>query len=221
MRTRVKICGITRCEDALASAHYGADAIGLVFYKKSPRYIDPERARAIIKCLPPYITIVGLFVNEPIEQVKCISQQLGLDLLQFHGDESVADCEAARQAYVKAIRVQDAQSLPSAIKQYQSAQSLLVDSYHLDTYGGTGQSFDWQLLLNKKSQSLLSDSKVLKSMPIVLAGGLNPVNVTQAIQAVQPWAVDVSSGVESSPGVKNDLLIKKFIEGVANVNAGH
>ncbi|VAW70795.1 Phosphoribosylanthranilate isomerase [hydrothermal vent metagenome] len=217
----MKICGITRREDALTSAHYGADAIGLVFYKKSPRYIDPEQAQAIIKCLPPYVTVVGLFVNESTEQVKRISQQLGLDLLQFHGDESLADCEAAEQAYVKAIRIQDEQSLPSAIKQYQSAQSLLVDSYHLDTYGGTGQSFDWQLLLNENSQSLSNDSETLKNIPIVLAGGLNPANVSQAIQAIGPWAVDVSSGVESSPGVKNELLIKEFIEGVANVNAGY
>lgn len=219
MRTRVKICGITRTEDALAAAHYGADAIGLVFYKKSPRYIDPKEALNIVNCLPPYVTVVGLFVNHPPEQVQEISQQLGLDLLQFHGDESVAECELAGHAYMKAIRVQDTESVPRAVREYRSARSLLVDSYQKDVFGGTGKSFNWGLLPKHISVVADSNTERSKNMPIVLAGGLSPTNVEQAIEAVQPWAVDVSSGVESSPGVKSKMLIEEFLKGVANVDA--
>ena len=207
MRTRVKICGITRPEDAIVAARSGADAIGLVFYEKSPRYIDQDTARLIIDSLPAYVTIVGLFVNHSGDQVKSIAQNLGLDLLQFHGDETPAECEATGLAYMKAVRVKDEKTVNDAIAQYSSARSLLVDSYDKNRFGGTGESFNWDLL-PKSSE-----------MPLVLAGGLNPGNVTQAVEAVQPWAVDVSSGVESAPGIKSESLIKKFIEGVNNVDA--
>ncbi len=217
MRTRVKICGITRIEDALAASYYGADAIGLVFYEKSPRYIAPEKARALVECLPSYVTIVGLFVNHPLSQVQSISQCVGLDLLQFHGDESVVECESAGQAYMKAIRVKDQQAVSFAINEYQSARSLLVDSYQEGSFGGTGKSFNWDLLPKK---SMIDNAGFRqKEKKIVLAGGLSAANVEQAIEVVQPWAVDVSSGVEVSPGIKDELLIKKFMEGVANVDA--
>lgn len=206
MRTRVKICGITSPEDGLKAARY-ADAIGLNFYAKSPRYIDLETAQAVVDCLPAYVTIVGLFVNHPQHQVEKITQQLDLDLLQFHGSESVAECESSGHPYMKAIRAKDATTVANALNDYDSARGLLVDSYQKGSFGGTGEIFNWDLLPESSNR------------PIVLAGGLNPTNITQAIEAVQPWAVDVSSGVESAPGIKDELLIQKFLEGVANADA--
>ena len=206
MRTRVKICGITSPEDGLKAARY-ADAIGLVFYEKSPRYIDLETARAVVDCLPAYVTIVGLFVNHSQHQVEKISQQLDLDLLQFHGNESAAECESSGHAYMKAIRARDATTVATALNDYDSARGLLVDSYQKGSFGGTGETFNWELIPESSDR------------PIVLAGGLNPTNIEQAIKAVRPWAVDVSSGVESSPGIKDESLIKKFLEGVANADA--
>ena len=207
MRTRVKICGITRIEDALAAAQYGADAIGLVFYDKSPRYIAPEKAQEIIDCLPAFVTVVGLFVNHPVARIQEITRDLELDLLQFHGDESPAECESAGHAYVKAVRAKDHCTIADAISDYSSARAILVDSYQAGKFGGTGEAFDWNWVPDNPP------------VPLVLAGGLTPGNVAQAVLRVNPWAVDVSSGVEVSPGIKSEPMINNFIQEINHADA--
>lgn len=196
---RVKICGITRVEDALAAAKAGADAIGLVFYAKSPRAVDIEQARAILAALPPFVTSVGLFVDAERSELERILASVPLDLLQFHGDESVQQCEAFGRPYIKALRVKAGDDIAAQVARYPSAQGILLDAYVEGVPGGTGEAFDWSLI----PQAL--------SKPLILAGGLRPDNVAEAVSRVRPYAVDVSGGVEASKGVKDVEKVGAFI----------
>ena len=196
---RVKICGITRVEDALAAAAAGADAIGLVFYAKSPRAVDIEQARAILAALPPFVTTVGLFVDAELSELERILASVPLDLLQFHGDESVQQCEAFGRPYIKALRVKAGDDIAAQVARYPSAQGILLDAYVEGVPGGTGEAFDWSLI----PQTL--------SKPLILAGGLRPDNVAEAVSRVRPYAVDVSGGVEASKGVKDVEKVGAFI----------
>jgi len=202
VRTRVKICGITRPEDALAVAAAGADAIGLVFYAKSPRAVTIEQARAIINVLPPFVTRVGLFVDASQAELDAVLDQVELDIVQFHGNESLAHCESAGKEYMKAVRVQETADIVAALERYPTASALLLDAYHPTKPGGTGETFDWDKIPTNLSK------------PIVLAGGLTADNVSQAIDAVKPYAVDVSGGVEASKGIKSAEKISRFIAAV-------
>lgn len=196
---RVKICGITRIEDALAAAAAGADAIGLVFYAKSPRAVDIEQAREILAALPPFVTSVGLFVDAERSELERILASVPLDLLQFHGDESVQQCEAFGRPYIKALRVKAGDDIAAQVARYPSAQGILLDAYVEGVPGGTGEAFDWSLI----PQAL--------SKPLILAGGLRPDNVAEAVSRVRPYAVDVSGGVEASKGVKDVEKVGAFI----------
>jgi phosphoribosylanthranilate isomerase len=200
--TRIKICGITRNEDALACAQAGADAIGLVFYPSSPRCVAVAQAAAIARALPPFVSTVGLFVNPTAEQVEAVLRELHLDLLQFHGDEAPEFCSRFDVPYLKAVRVRAGVDLVQYALRYQDAKGLLLDAYVEGTPGGTGQTFDWGLIPAELP------------LPVVLSGGLEAANVAQAIKQVRPWAVDVSSGVEAAKGIKDAAKIAAFIEGV-------
>lgn len=202
MSTAVKICGITRIEDALAAAHHGAHAIGLVFYATSPRYVEPEAAAAIVRALPPFVTAVGLFVDAGEDEVRRVSVRSGVQLLQFHGAETPEFCARIGMPYMKAAQVRPEVDLLQYARSYDGAKALLLDAYHADLHGGTGATFDWSLI----PQSL--------PLPVVLSGGLNPENVGEAIRRVRPWAVDVSSGVEARKGIKDAAKIAAFIAGV-------
>jgi phosphoribosylanthranilate isomerase len=199
-RTRIKICGITRLEDGLAAANAGADAIGLVFYDKSSRAVDMARATAISAALPPFVTRVGLFVNAEPAFVQSVLGSVALDLLQFHGDESEEYCRAFARPYLKALRMKPGLDLVAAMQAYSSAQGILLDAWHEQQFGGTGTTFDWSLL-----------GASVQRERVVLAGGLHPGNVADAVRQVRPWGVDVSSGVESAPGIKSAPLIEQFI----------
>ncbi|WP_087517493.1 phosphoribosylanthranilate isomerase [Pseudomonas sp. M30-35] len=199
---RSKICGITRLEDALAAVAAGADAIGFVFYPKSPRAVTIEQARAIIASLPPFVTTVGLFVDMPREQLQQLLVQVPLDLLQFHGDETPEQCEGFGRPYIKALRVKSGADVGQQIAPYASASGVLLDTFVAGVPGGTGEIFDWSLV----PQGL--------QMPIILAGGLTPDNVEAAIKQVKPYAVDVSGGVEASKGIKDLSKVKAFIQAV-------
>lgn len=196
---RIKICGITRVEDALAAAEAGADAIGLVFYKQSPRAVTVQQARQIIAALPPFITTVGLFVNSSRCELNEILDAVPLDLLQFHGDECAADCDGYSRPYLKALRVKAGDDIQAQIDLYPAATGILLDTYVAGVPGGTGESFDWSLVPAKASK------------PIVLAGGLSADNVAEAISRVRPYAVDVSGGVERSKGIKDVGKMQAFI----------
>ena len=202
MPTRVKICGITRREDALKAAAVGADAIGLVFYGPSPRNVDPAIAAQIVADMPPFVTVVGLFVDAPVTWVETVMHTVPLDLLQFHGDESEADCARFGKPYIKAIRMRDGVDMAVMAETYASSRGLLLDTFVSGKPGGTGQVFDWSRI----PQNL--------SKPLILAGGLNPGNVAEAIRRVSPWAVDVSGGVEQAKGIKDFQLIDAFMQGV-------
>jgi len=204
--TRVKICGITRVEDALACAQLGADAIGLVFYASSPRHVSVSQARAIMAALPPFITTVGLFVDADAVEVSAVLTELPLDLLQFHGNESPEYCQRFGRPYLKAMRVKPGVDLVQYAAQYAQAKGLLLDAHVEGVAGGTGQSFDWNLI------------PAHLPLPVVLSGGLHPDNVTQAIKRVQPAAVDVSSGVEATKGIKDAAKIAAFMQGVRNAS---
>ncbi len=206
MRTRIKVCGITNLDDALSAVEAGADALGFVFYSQSPRSIDSESAREIVRILPPLVTSVGVFVNEQIEKVQEIAKYCFLDLLQFHGEESPEYCEWFSGRVVKAFRVQD--SIPMAEMKRYDVSGFLLDTYSKDLHGGTGVSFDW---------SLVRESVMQK--PVVLAGGLTPESVGEAIEKVHPYAVDVSSGVESSLGCKAPEKIRQFVRAVREADA--
>lgn len=206
-RTRVKICGITRAEDALAAINEGADALGFVFYEGSPRFIDVESAKELLSIIHPFINKVALFVNADYGYVSDIIKALSIDTLQFHGDEDEAFCSSFNLPYMKALRMQETTDLNQLAATYHSASGLLVDAFDSSQYGGTGQTFDW---------GLLPDSCPL---PIILAGGLNKDNVHQAILNTKPYAVDVSSGVEQSKGVKSHALIQQFMKEVKRANA--
>lgn len=199
---RSKICGITRVEDALAAVAAGADAIGLVFYAPSLRAVGLERAREILRALPPFVTTVGLFVDATRGEVEALLEALPLDLLQFHGDETPADCEGFGRPYMKALRVRPGLDLHAQAQRYAGAQALLLDTFVPGVPGGTGESFDWDLVPHDLAK------------PVVLAGGLTPENVGEAIRRVRPFAVDVSGGVEQARGVKDAAMIEAFIRAV-------
>lgn len=207
MKTAVKICGITRTADALAAARHGAHAIGLVFYKPSPRYVDPDTAAAIVRALPPFITTVGLFVDAGEDEVREIAAHTGVQLLQFHGAESADFCASFDVPYMKAVRVQPGVDLLQYARDFSSARALLLDAYREGLHGGTGAVFDWELIPR------------MLPLPLVLSGGLTPENVADAIRRVHPTAVDVSSGVEASKGIKDEAKIAAFITGVRNADA--
>jgi phosphoribosylanthranilate isomerase len=198
MRTRVKICGITRIEDALVAATAGADAIGLVF-ADSPRRVSAEQARAVCTALPPFVTTVGLFVDAPESRVREVLGQVPLDLLQFHGRETPEDCQRYGRPYIKAIHMQAGVDLRAEAKRFHGAAGLLLDSFHPQKAGGTGESFDWVRVPPDLGK------------PVILAGGLTPENVARAIAVVRPYAVDVSSGVEQGKGIKDAAKIAVFI----------
>ena len=200
--TKVKICGFTNSKNARDAAIAGVDAIGLVFYDKSPRNVDIQRAREIVAALPPFINRVGLFVNANpsfIDEVLC---EVPLDTLQFHGDEEVVDCTQYQMPFIKSLRVTSKTNLDQIAEHFSDASALLLDSYNPNSYGGTGEIFDWSL------------ARVKIDLPIILAGGLNSDNVSEAISQVNPYAVDASSGVESSPGMKDIDKILAFIQSV-------
>ena len=202
-RTRVKICGITRVEDAAAAIRAGADALGFVFYTKSPRYVSPAQAAKIINGLPVFVSKVGLFVNADALEVQQILAECPLDLLQFHGDETPEYCESFAKPYMKAIRMRNDVNIADAMGVYASASAILLDSYKPGVPGGTGESFDWARFPANSSQ------------PLVLAGGLRPENAGAAIASCQPYALDVSGGVETAPGIKSALAMTRFIEAVS------
>jgi len=203
MRTRVKICGITRRQDAEFAVKSGADAIGLVFYGPSPRAVTIEQATAITAQLPPFISNVGLFVNATAENVWQTLEQVPLSLLQFHGDESAEFCAQFNMPYIKAIRMQSVADLEQADKHFLKASAFLLDSYQYGVPGGTGQTFDWSMIR-------------AVSKPLILAGGLTAENIAEAIRQVSPYAVDVSGGVEESKGLKSNNKISAFMREVAN-----
>ncbi|WP_295625175.1 phosphoribosylanthranilate isomerase [uncultured Nitrosomonas sp.] len=202
MSVRVKVCGITRCEDAAVAIRLGADAIGFVFWPQSARYIDPNVARLISANIPPFICTVGIYVNPDIAWVEETARVAKLNLLQFHGDETPEFCNQFSQPYIKAIRVKQDTDLLQYAERYSTAKGLLLDTYVADMPGGTGHAFEWDLIPKHLS------------LPFILSGGLNPANVSMAIQRTQPWAVDVSSGVEASKGIKDEKKIFAFMQGV-------
>jgi len=213
-RTRVKICGITRVEDMRAAVDAGADAIGLVFYPPSPRAVTAEQAADIVAQTPAFVTTVGLFVDPTVEQVKGVLEQVHLDMLQFHGDEEEAFCCSFQRPFSKAIRMREGTDLVAEMKRWQRARGILVDAFVEGVPGGTGVAFDW---------SLLPQASVV---PLILAGGLTPDNITRAIEQARPFAVDVSGGVEqkdasgkSLGGIKSADAIEQFMRGVASVRA--
>ena len=204
VRTRVKICGITRAEDALEAVRQGADAIGLVFYRNSPRNVTLAQAAEIVSKVPAFVTVVGLFVDAEPAFIQEVLSSVKLDLLQFHGDETPSACRQYSRPYMKAIRVKNGTNLVQYATDYADAKALLLDAFADGVPGGTGLVFDWSLI----PQSL--------SLPIVLAGGLNAENVGLAIEQVRPYAVDVSGGVEASKGIKDVAKIAAFMRGVSN-----
>lgn len=205
---RVKICGITRVEDALAAAGCGADAIGLVFYEKSPRHVTLQQAAVLAAALPPFVSVVGLFVNAEAAVVNAVLEEMPLDLLQFHGDESPEYCVQFARPYIKAIRVKKDVDLLQCAAHFRTSKGLLLDSHVEGVPGGTGSTFDWSLI----PQQL--------PLPVILSGGLDMENVASAIRQVKPYAVDVSSGVEAGSGIntlkgiKDTAKIAGFIQQV-------
>lgn len=206
MATAVKICGITRVEDALAAARAGAHAIGLVFYRASPRFVTPQRAAQIVRRLPPFITTVGVFVDAPAQEVRAVLAQVPLELLQFHGAEPPAFCRQFGRPYVKAVRVRPGVDLLQYARDYHDAKALLLDAHVEGLHGGSGVAFDWSLIPPDLP------------LPVILSGGLTPQNVAQAVRRVRPSAVDVSSGVESAKGVKDAARIAAFVKGVRSAD---
>jgi phosphoribosylanthranilate isomerase len=204
--TRIKICGITRVADALAVAAGGADALGLVFYAQSPRHVTLPQAREVARVLPPFVTTVGLFVNPAESEVHEVLRQVPLDVLQFHGEEGPEFCAQFGRPYLKAIRVRPGVNLVECAARYAGAQGLLLDAYVEGTHGGTGALFDWGLIPRDLP------------LPVILSGGLDAGNVAAAVRRVRPYAVDVSSGVEASKGIKDAAKVAAFIKEVKNVD---
>ena len=200
-QVKVKICGMTNLKDVKVAVDGGVDAVGFIFYKKSPRSVTMQAVREIVLELPPFVDSVGVFVNETAEQINKIADHCKLDRVQLHGDESPAFCKKIRRRVIKAIRVKDIQSLKK-LSDY-PVSSFLLDTFSEDQYGGTGKVFDWNLAYSAK-----------KYGPIILAGGLTPINVRQAIQRIQPYGVDVCSGVESQPGIKDHKKMQAFLKNV-------
>lgn len=206
IRTRIKICGITNPEDGLEAARLGADAIGLVFFDRSPRAVSAVEAKRVCEALPPFVTTVGLFVNPEPGSVEAVLREVPLDLLQFHGDESPQMCERFGRPYIKAVRMRDGIDLEAAVAEYAGARALLLDAYIPGVPGGTGATFEWERVPGRLGK------------PLILAGGLKPGNVGQAIRTVQPFAVDVSSGVEAAKGRKDRALMAEFVNEVIDVD---
>ena len=204
--TAVKVCGLTREEDALTAAALGAHALGFVFYSRSPRYVSPQQAASIVRRLPPFVTTVGLFVNADAAEINSVLRAVPLDLLQFHGDEAPDYCAQFERPYIKALRVRPGTDLLQYGERYAGARGLLLDAFVEGIPGGTGSSFDWSLI----PESL--------PLPVVLSGGLSAANVTAAIRRVRPCAVDVSSGVEAAPGIKDVQKMREFFQGVRNAD---
>ena len=202
---RSKICGITRIEDALIAAEAGADAIGLVFYAKSPRSVSIQQARDIVAALPAFVTTVGLFVNASREELNDVLAGVALDLLQFHGDETPAECESYQRPYIKALRVKPGDDIAQLAAPYAKARGILLDTYVPGIPGGTGAAFDWSLVPRDLPQ------------PVILAGGLSADNVQAAIEKVRPYAVDVSGGVEADKGIKDAAKIRAFMQAIGRV----
>ncbi|MGB0781632.1 MAG: phosphoribosylanthranilate isomerase [Marinomonas sp.] len=201
MNCKVKICGITNMDDAQMACGHGADALGFVFYEKSPRYIAPEKANAIVAQLPPFVTPVALFVDAEASLIDSVIAGSSRWVIQFHGDESEQECLSYQRPYIKALRVRDGDDVAFLFTQYPSASAMLLDAFKEGVPGGTGEVFNWSLIPDELSK------------PIVLAGGLTPNNVNQAIAQVSPYAVDVSGGVELSKGLKSESKVKEFIRG--------
>lgn len=204
-RTRIKICGITRREDALTVIEAGADALGLVFVKASPRYVTIEQAQELLSSLPAFINKVGLFVNSDSAEIRNVISKVSLDYLQFHGDEKEAFCAQFSKPYIKAIRIKPETNLLETISEFKSAAAILIDAWHPDLAGGTGETFDWSLLSKLPGENI---------PVLIVAGGLDPENVSSAVHMLKPYAVDVSSGVEDSPGIKSKVKIQNFINEV-------
>jgi phosphoribosylanthranilate isomerase len=200
--TRIKICGITRPEDALAAASSGADAIGLVFYADSPRAVTVQEAKDIAQVLPPFVTLVSLFVNAPAETISNVLSQVPVGLIQFHGDEDSRFCRGFGRPWIKALRVRDSMNVAKEAAALSGATGVLLDAWQEGVPGGTGRTFDWALANEQLP------------LPMVLAGGLDEVNVGDAIGGLRPWAVDVSGGVEASPGIKDAEKIQRFVAAV-------
>lgn len=205
MRTRVKICGITRPEDGIEAARLGADAIGLVFYAPSPRAVIVGQAQAVCAALPPFVSVVGLFVDAPAAEVLAVLQAVPLDVLQFHGDEAPAYCAAFGRPYLKALRMRDGLDVVAEARRYADAQGLLLDTFVPGEAGGTGQAFDWRRVPQRLD------------LPLILAGGLTPDNVAEAITVARPYGVDVSGGVEQAKGIKSAAKMAAFMRGVESV----
>ncbi|MFC1603361.1 phosphoribosylanthranilate isomerase [Pseudomonadota bacterium] len=206
MRTRVKICGITREQDALDAIRLGADAIGLVFYPPSPRAVTIEQAAKIASRLPPFVTVVALFVDASRDDIAAVLDQVRIDLIQFHGKESPADCRGHGRPWIKAVRMREDTDLCALRNEYAEASALLLDAYHPDKPGGTGTVFNWSTI------------PATLAPEIVLAGGLTAENIESAIQQVRPYAVDVSGGVEQSKGIKDASKTAAFMCGVESAN---
>lgn len=206
MRTRVKICGLTRSQDVVAAANAGADAVGFVFYEPSPRSVSPEAAAELLRSLPAFVVATGLFVNPSREYVEEVLSKVPLDLLQFHGDETPEFCQSFPARWIKAVRVRARGDIEQAFQDYSGASGLLVDAWVEDRYGGTGQSFNWDLI------------PACRPLPLILAGGLASDNVAGAVEQVRPWGVDVSGGVESDKGIKHAAKITDFINEVHRVD---
>lgn len=204
---RVKVCGITSVDDAFLAVNAGADAIGCVFYEPSPRSVSIDVACQIVRTVGPMVCPVGLFVNASASFIADVLKQVPLQVLQFHGDEDAAFCDQFQKPYMKAIRMRPGLDLDEVIHAYPNASAILLDAYKKGVPGGTGETFDWARVPETTSQSV----------PIVLAGGLTPENIQQAILATSPYAVDVSGGVEQSPGKKDPQKISQFIHNVKTV----
>jgi phosphoribosylanthranilate isomerase len=207
MRTRVKICGITRAEDARSAIEYGADAIGLVFFEDSPRHVTPEQAGRITADVAPFVTVVGLFVDASPTGIRHVLEHVPLSLLQFHGHESNDDCNGYGLPFIKSVAMKPDTDLREQIRAYPDAGGILLDAWQPQLHGGGGQVFDWTQVPHDLEA------------PVILAGGLTAANVAAAIRQVRPYAVDVSSGVESAKGIKSAGMISAFMKGVTDSDA--
>lgn len=199
---RIKICGLTRVEDAQEAVRLGADAIGLVFYPVSPRYVTVAQARQIIAALPPFVTIVALFVDAELEKIQQVIESLSIHTVQLHGQESAEFCEQLSCKVIKALRVTGETAIQPLLQEYRGVDAVLLDTHVSGVPGGTGKTFDWSCIPEERE------------VPVIVAGGLNPENVGACIQQVRPYAVDVSGGVEVSPGIKSATLMQTFVNEV-------
>jgi phosphoribosylanthranilate isomerase len=205
-RTRIKVCGLTREADVAAAVEAGADAVGFVLYPPSRRFVAAARAGELARALPPFVTPVLLFVNAAPHEIAEGLEQVPQALLQFHGDETPPQCDAAGRAYLRAVRMREGVDLLDCARRFRRALGLLLDA-HVEGYGGAGKAFDWSLIPRDVG------------VPVVLSGGLNPANVTDGVLRVRPSAVDVSSGVESAPGIKDAALMRRFCQAVREADA--